>query len=82
LNFLDDSDEDVILIGAGLAEELGVGIGDRITLSGMGKNESLRQRTMTIVSLFSLGLADAEKGLVFYKTGGGRQPVQPARSSH
>ena len=63
--FLQDDDEDMILIGAGMAEELGVGVGDRITLVGKRKNESIRQRTMTIAGLFSLGLADAEKGLVF-----------------
>jgi ABC-type lipoprotein release transport system permease subunit len=63
--FLDDDDEDMILMGVGMAEELGVGVGDRITLSGKSKNESLRQRTMTIAGLFSLGLPDAEKGLVF-----------------
>jgi ABC-type lipoprotein release transport system permease subunit len=63
--FLEDSDEDMILIGVGMAEELGVGVGDRITLSGKSKNESLRQRTMTIAGLFSLGLPDAEKNLVF-----------------
>ena len=63
--FLQDDDEDMILIGAGMAKELGVGVGDRITLAGKRKNESIRQRTMTIAGLFSLGLADAEKGLVF-----------------
>jgi len=63
--FLEDGDEDMILIGVGMAEELGVGVGDRITLSGKSKNESLRQRTMTIAGLFNLGLADAEKDLVF-----------------
>ena len=63
--FLQDDDEDMILIGKGLAEELEVGVGDRITLAGKRKNESIRQRTMTIAGIFNLGLADAEKGLVF-----------------
>ena len=63
--FLQDDDQDMILIGAGMAEELGVGVGNRITLAGKSKNESIRQRTMTIAGLFNLGLADAEKGLVF-----------------
>lgn len=63
--FLDDRDKDMILIGVGMAEELGVGVGDRITLAGKSKNESLRQRTMTIAGLFNLGLPDAEKNLVF-----------------
>jgi len=63
--FLEDDDEDMILIGAVMADELGVGVGDRITLAGKSKNESIRQRTMTIAGLFSLGLPDAEKGLVY-----------------
>jgi ABC-type lipoprotein release transport system permease subunit len=63
--FLEDDDEDMILIGVGLAQELGVDVGDRITLAGKSKNESIRQRTMTIAGLFNLGLPDAEKGLVY-----------------
>lgn len=63
--FLEDGDEDMILIGVKLADELGVGVGDRILMAGKSRNESLRQRTMTIVGLFNLGLPDAEKNLVF-----------------
>ena len=63
--FLEDGDEDMILIGEGMAEQLGMSVGDRISLAGKSKNESLRQRTMTIAGLFSLGLPDAEKNLVF-----------------
>lgn len=63
--FLEDGDEDMILIGVKLADELGVGVGDRITMAGKSRNQSLRQRTMTIVGLFSLGLPDAEKNLVY-----------------
>ena len=63
--FLEDGDKDMILVGVGMAEELGVGVGDRITLAGKSKNESLRQRTMIIAGLFNLGLPDAEKNLVF-----------------
>ncbi|MBN1306267.1 MAG: ABC transporter permease [Anaerolineales bacterium] len=63
--FLEDDDEDMILIGERMAEELGVGVGNRITLVGKSKNQSLRQRTMTIVGLFNLGMPDAEKKFVF-----------------
>ena len=63
--FLQDGDEDIIVIGRSLADELGLKVGDRITLAGKSKNESIRQRTMTIAGLFDLGLKDAEKGLVF-----------------
>jgi len=63
--FLEDNDEDMILIGRGLSEELEVGVGDRITLTGKRKNETMRQRTMTIVGIFDLGLREAEKSMVF-----------------
>ncbi len=63
--FLQDNDEDMIVIGKGMADELEVGVGDRITLAGKRKNESMRQRTMTVAGIFNLGLKDAEKGMVF-----------------
>ena len=63
--FLQDGDEDLVLIGKGMADELQVGVGDRITLAGKRKNESLRQRTMTIAGIYNLGLKDAEKAMVF-----------------
>jgi ABC-type lipoprotein release transport system permease subunit len=63
--FLQDGDEDMIVIGKGLADALEVSIDDRITLTGKRKNESMRQRTMTIAGIFDLGLREAEKGMVF-----------------
>jgi len=63
--FLLDDDEDMILIGKGLADALEVGVDDRITLTGKRKNESMRQRTMTIAGIFDLGLREAEKSMVF-----------------
>ena len=63
--FLQDDDQDMISIGKSLAAELDVDVGDRITLAGKRKNESMRQRTMTIVGIFDLGLKDAEKGMIF-----------------
>ena len=63
--FLQDGDEDLIVIGRGLADALQVDLGDRITLTGKRKNESMRQRTMTVVGIFDLGLREAEKGMVF-----------------
>ncbi|UCC50160.1 MAG: ABC transporter permease, partial [Anaerolineaceae bacterium] len=63
--FLNSGDGDNILIGQEMANLLNVGIGDRITLVGKRKDESMRQRSMTIVGIFNLGLGDAEKGLVY-----------------
>jgi ABC-type lipoprotein release transport system permease subunit len=63
--FLLDDDGDAILIGQGLADLLRVSAGDRVKLLGRGKNEEIRQRTMTIVGTYDLGMAEAEKGAVF-----------------
>jgi ABC-type lipoprotein release transport system permease subunit len=63
--FLQDDDGDAIVIGQGLADLLGVSAGDRIKLLGRSKHEEMRQRTMTIVGVYDLGMAEAEKGTVF-----------------
>lgn len=63
--FLLPEDEDAILIGQGLADALNAGVGDRVTLLGKSLHETMRQRTMTIVGIYDLGMGDAEKGLVF-----------------
>jgi ABC-type lipoprotein release transport system permease subunit len=63
--FLTGDDGDNILIGQEMANLLDVSVGDRITLVGKRKDESMRERSMTIVGIFNLGLGDAEKGLVY-----------------
>lgn len=63
--FLLEGEGDAIVIGKGLADLLDVSVGDRVTLLGRRKGETMRQRTMTIVGIYNLGLAEAEKGTVF-----------------
>jgi ABC-type lipoprotein release transport system permease subunit len=63
--YLMTGETDAILIGKGLADLLDVGVSDTITLVGRRKNEEMRQRTVTIVGIYSLGLTEAEKGSVF-----------------
>jgi ABC-type lipoprotein release transport system permease subunit len=63
--FLQADDGDAIFIGKGLADLLHVAVGDRLTLVGRSMNDVMRQRTMNVVGIYNLGLADAEKGLVF-----------------
>jgi len=63
--FLTDGEGDALFIGQALADELGAAVGDRITLLGHGKHETMRQRTMTIVGIYSLGSPDLEKGTAF-----------------
>jgi ABC-type lipoprotein release transport system permease subunit len=63
--FLTSDDGDNILISRELADALDVTIDDRITLLGRRKDESMRQRTMTVVGIFDLGMGEAEKNLVY-----------------
>ncbi len=63
--FLKADDGDTILIGKQMADLLNVGVGDRILLLGKRKDGSMRQRSMTVVGIFNLGMGDAEKGLVY-----------------
>ncbi|MFO7634909.1 MAG: FtsX-like permease family protein [Caldilinea sp.] len=63
--FLLDGEGDAIFIGKGLADQLGVKVGDRITLLGHSKHETMRQRTVTVVGLYSLGSPDLEKSTAF-----------------
>ncbi len=66
---LTTEDLDNILIGKGLADAMGVKVGDRITLVGRSQHEQMRQRTMTIVGIFDLGMADIEKQNVYISLG-------------
>ena len=63
--WLEGNDEDVLLIGAALAERLEVTIGDRVTLVGRATHQQMRRRTMTIVGIYDLGIPDVEKRLVY-----------------
>lgn len=63
--FLTPEDGDNIVIGRALADHLNVSVGDRVSLLGRRKDESMRGRSMTIVGIFDLGLGEAEKNLLF-----------------
>ena len=58
-------DGDSIFIGKGLADAMGVWVGDRITLTGRSAHEQMRRRTMTVVGIYDLGMADIEKLTVY-----------------
>ncbi len=63
--YLQDGDNSAILISKTLADFLNVNVGDRVTLLGQRKDESMRQHSMTIVGIYSLGVPDIEKGMVY-----------------
>lgn len=62
---LASADGDFILIGKGLADVMSVQVGDRITLVGQSQHQQARQRTMTVVGIFDLGMPDIEKQTVY-----------------
>lgn len=62
--FLQDGEGDAVVIGKEMARLLEVTVGDRVTLLGHSKHETMRQRTMSVVGIYALGMAEAEKGLV------------------
>jgi ABC-type lipoprotein release transport system permease subunit len=66
---LASDDLDSVLIGKGLADAMSVKVGDRITMVGRSQHEQMRQRTMTVVGIFDLGLADIEKQSVYISLG-------------
>jgi len=63
--YLTSEDQDMIFIGKGLADAMGVGVGDRITLAGRGKHDQMRQRTMTVAGIYDLKMPDIEKRTVY-----------------
>ncbi|MCB9136920.1 MAG: ABC transporter permease [Caldilineaceae bacterium] len=63
--FLEPGDGDVILIGKGLADLMEIGVDDRVTLLGKSKNETMRQRTMTVIGIYDLNMQEAEQGMVY-----------------
>jgi ABC-type lipoprotein release transport system permease subunit len=63
--FLESGDKDHIVIGQGLAAAMEVGVGDRILLVGRATHEQMRQRTMTIVGIYDVGMGSVEKRTVY-----------------
>ncbi len=63
--FLQANDRDVVLIGKGLADEMGVQIGDRVTMVGSDIHKQNRQRAMTVAGIYDIGLKSEEKRMVY-----------------
>ncbi|HQZ21767.1 MAG TPA: FtsX-like permease family protein [Thermoflexales bacterium] len=55
------ADQDAVLIGRGLADGMEVKVGDRVTLVGRALHDQMRQRTMTVIGIYDVGLRDIEK---------------------
>ena len=60
--YVETSDEDSILIGKGLADALSIKVGDRVTMVGSDIHKQNRQRSMTVIGIYDIGIPSMEKG--------------------
>jgi len=60
--YVEPTDEDSILIGQGLADALSLKVGDRITMVGSDIHKQNRQRTMTVIGIYDIGIPSIETG--------------------
>jgi ABC-type lipoprotein release transport system permease subunit len=63
--YLTAADQDLVLIGKGLADAMNVKVGDRLSLAGRATHEQIRNRTMTVAGIYDLGMPDIEKQRVY-----------------
>ncbi|MGZ6315705.1 MAG: ABC transporter permease [Anaerolineales bacterium] len=63
--YLSSEDRDAVLVGKGLADEMGVKVGDRITLVGSDIHKQNRQRSMTVIGIYDIGLPSNEKTSIY-----------------
>ena len=83
--YLDSDDAPEIVIGAVLARNLRVGVGDELTLLGSGKDGSFAAVVANVVGIFDSGVAELDRTIaempltlfqdVFYMRGSGHQVV-------
>ncbi len=88
--FLDDNDATEIIIGAALARNLRVELGDELTLLGSGRDGSFAAAVVNIVGIFDSGITDFDRSIteiplgffqdVFYMDGSGHHVVINAGS--
>lgn len=63
--YVESTDGDSILVGKGLAEALALNVGDRVTLVGSDIHKQNRQRSMTVIGIYDIGIPSMEKGTVY-----------------
>ncbi|MBI2757048.1 MAG: ABC transporter permease [Chloroflexi bacterium] len=63
--WLTADDQDSILIGKGLADVMGLKVGDRLTVVGSDIHKQNRRRTMTVTGIYDIGLPTVEKSTVY-----------------
>jgi len=63
--WLTAADQDSILIGRGLADVMGLQLGDRTTMVGSDAHKQNRQRSMTVIGIYDIGMPSIEKQTVY-----------------
>lgn len=71
--YLNADDGDMIVIGQGLATAMGIEVGNRITMVGNSAHEQMRQRTMTVVGIYDVGVPSVEKTTIYVSLGEAQQ---------
>ena len=59
-----------------------IGVGDRFTLVGSDVHKQNRQRSVTVVGIYDIGVRDTEKKTLYISLAGGAGPVRAAGSIH
>ena len=59
--YLQTDDQDSVLIGKGLADALALKVGDRVMMVGSDIHKQNRQRTMTVIGIYDIGIPSMEK---------------------
>ncbi len=67
--YVETTDEDSVLIGMGLAESLSIKVGDRVTMVASDIHKQNRQRTMTVIGIYDIGIPSLEKGAAYISLG-------------
>jgi ABC-type lipoprotein release transport system permease subunit len=63
--YLNPDDGDLMVIGQGLATAMGITVNDRITMVARATHEQNRQRTMTVVGIYDVGVPSVEKTTIY-----------------
>ena len=59
--YVEATDEDAVLIGKGLADAMALKVGDRVTMVGSDIHKQNRQRSMTVIGIYDIGIPSMEK---------------------
>jgi len=67
--YVETTDQDSILVGKGLADALALKVGDRVNMVGSDIHKQNRQRTMTVIGIYDIGIPSMEKATSYISLG-------------